>query len=259
MDDMVRKKTLCLVVLLFLFPFQAKAMAVHTNQKYEYKVLVEDLLQLRWKYGKEIRIQPIGSSHAGRKIWAVKLGRGKKNIVIIGSHHGREWITSMLVMNMLETYADAYRRKTCIGPFSTSQLDRVSIWFVPMLNPDGVTIQQNHLRLFPEFQRQWLLKMNGNETDFTRWKANGLGVDLNRQYPSGWKEISETQPSYRFYKGKKPLESDEVKAITDFVEKIKPLTAIAYHSAGREIYWQYHNDENFERDRFLANKIAKLT
>ena len=32
--------------------------------------------------------------------------------------------------------------------------------------------------------------MNEGLENFERWKANGIGMDLNRQYPAGWKSLS---------------------------------------------------------------------
>ena len=97
--------------------------------------------------------------------------------------------------------------------------------------------------------------------NFDRWKANGIGLDLNRQYPAGWRELSKQPdfPYYQFYRGKKPLEAKEVKALTRFIRKIEPEIAVAYHSAGREIFWNYQNGKHLKRDKRIAKKISKLT
>jgi g-D-glutamyl-meso-diaminopimelate peptidase len=238
-----------------------KAKMVEVNKPYTYEVLKQDLSKIQKKYKKEIKIKTIGTTHFGRNIWAVKLGTGKKNIVLIGAHHGREWLTSMLLMKMLETYAEAYQKHENILFRSTDILNEVSIWFIPMLNPDGVEIQQNNLHLFPPNQQSRLLAMNEGMNHFERWKANGMGVDLNRQYPAGWNALKEDPgtPFYRFYKGKAPLEAEEVIALTQFIKEINPYVAVAYHSAGREIFWKYKNGKNLKRDYLLAKKVSKLT
>nr|WP_243450031.1 M14 family metallocarboxypeptidase [Neobacillus terrae] len=218
-------------------------------------------MELRLKYKKELTFRVIGTTHSGRKIWAVKLGKGEKNILLVGSHHGREWMTSMLLTKMLKTYTEAYAKGTPIGSFPSDLLNKVSIWFVPMLNPDGVTIQQKEDSEFPFWDKDKIIKMNNGSSDFTRWKANGLGVDLNRQYPAGWNKLDRTTstPSYQFYKGKAPLEAQEVICLVKFVKKISPKIAGAYHSAGREIFWNYHNGPYTKRDRAIAKKITKMT
>jgi g-D-glutamyl-meso-diaminopimelate peptidase len=248
---MVKILVISFLLLSSTFETQAHAEIVQTNQPYTYFTMENDLNALKAKY-KEIDVKIIGYTHFGRKISAVRLGKGKKNVLFIGSHHAREWMTSMLLMKLLETYASNEHGNI---------FDEVSIWFVPMLNPDGVTIQQNMIGEFPADHQNRLMFMNEGWDHYIRWKANGEGIDLNRQYPVGWDELhcGPASPSYQFYKGKKPLEAEEVIALTKFVYEIKPLIAVSYHSAGREIYWQYKNGKNLGRDLLLAKKVAKIT
>ena len=253
--------------ILFLFLFislqvedVSYAKIVRTNQPYSYERMERDIAKIHDTYN-SVKVKRIGKSHFGRTIYAIKLGSGKQNIVFVGAHHGREWITSMLLMKKLEMYADAYQNKTNFGRVSTDILDDVSIWFVPMLNPDGVAIQQNALNKFPNKHQQRLITMNDEIKNFERWKANGLGVDLNRQYPAGWKELDKqpNSPSFQFYKGKEPMEANEVQALTKFIRKINPEIAVAYHSAGREVFWNYHNGKHLRRDKRIAKKVSGLT
>lgn len=249
------------IIIHFYSVTPAAAKVVHTNKAYSYEQLENDINQLKKQHNGQLEVKSIGTTHFGREIWAIKVGKGKKNIVIIGAHHGREWLTSMLLMKMLETYAATYE-KTGSFPFtSTYILNEVSIWFVPMLNPDGVTIQQHHFEEIPAKQINRLRIMNNGSSNFSRWKANGTGIDLNRQYPAGWTELpmQPESPHYQFYKGKRPLEAREVIALTNFIKEVNPSLAVAYHSAGREIFWNYKNGKHLKRDRKLAEKIAKIT
>ncbi|WP_256358399.1 M14 family zinc carboxypeptidase [Bacillus sp. sid0103] len=237
------------------------AKIVNANTRYSYEMLEDDLSKITQKYKEKINIKSIGTSHFGRDIWAIKLGKGKKNVVMIGSHHGREWMTSLLLMEMLESYASTYNERNFFGFKSHQIFNDVSIWFVPMLNPDGVSIQQNDFKSFPSHHRKLLVKMNDGSANFKRWKANGMGIDLNRQYPAGWERLDQESvfPWYKFYKGEKPLESKEVRALTKFISEINPSIAVAYHTAGREIYWNYKNGKNLKRDKQIAKKVSKLT
>lgn len=255
------KKLLCLLLILSLqVEDVSHAKIVKTSQPYSYEMMNRDIAKIHGKYN-SVKVEEIGKTHFGRTIYAIKLGSGKRNVVFIGAHHGREWITSMLLMKQLEVYANAYQNQTKYGRVSSEILDDVSIWFVPMLNPDGVAIQQNELAKFPKKHQKDLLTMNDEMKNFERWKANGMGVDLNRQYPAGWKEL-ENQPNspyYQFYKGKRPLEAKEVQVLTKFIRKINPEIAVAYHSAGREVFWNYHNGKHLRRDKRIAKKISRLT
>jgi g-D-glutamyl-meso-diaminopimelate peptidase len=255
------KKLFCILLFLSIqFEDVLSAKIGETNQPYSYEKMEKDIIKIHNNY-KGAKVKQIGKTHFGRTIYAIKLGNGKDNIVLIGAHHGREWITSMLLMKKLEEYAKAYQNQTDYGRVSTDILNDVSIWFIPMLNPDGVTIQQNALHQFPNNHQKQLLTMNEEMKSFERWKANGMGVDLNRQYPAGWKELKKqpNSPHYQFYKGKKPLEAKEVQALTKFIRKVNPEIAVAYHSAGREVFWNYNNGKHLHRDKRIAKKISKLT
>jgi g-D-glutamyl-meso-diaminopimelate peptidase len=239
----------------------ASAKIVKADKPYTYEMLENDLSIINEKYQEKIKIKSIGTSHFGRDIWAIKLGKGKKNVILIGSHHGREWLTSLMLMKMLESYAASYEEKGLFGFKSNHILNEVSLWFVPMLNPDGVAIQQNDLKSFPSKHQKLLVKINEGSDNFKRWKANGMGIDLNRQYPAGWENLNPdpVSPSYKLYKGKQPLESKEVLSLTKFIKEINPSIAVAYHTAGREIYWNYKNGKHLTRDKLVAKKISKLT
>lgn len=258
--EVIGLKTKMIVFLLFLLFSPTKTFAdyiVQSQDPYHYNQLVEDLAKLTDRYRNILEIREIGKSEFGKTIWAVKLGKGEENIVLVGTHHAREWISTNLLMVMLERYAETYQTGEMFGEFDPAILDDVAIWFVPMLNPDGVDIQQGELP--PQYKRKLIL-MNKGSMDFTRWKANGLGLDLNRQYPAGWDELpTEDGPSFKGYKGKQPIEGKEVQAFIQFVKDINPKSAIAYHSAGHVIYWQYGDRQNIFRDYFLASSLAKLT
>lgn len=145
--------------------------------------------------------------------------------MLVGSHHGREWLSSKILMSMLEDYAAAYRAGKPVEGYPSRSLDEVSIWFIPMLNPDGVSIQQGDLSNLNILEKAAVWKMNRYSKNWSRWKANAKGIDLNRQYPAGWKEVMshETKPTYQFYKGEQPLEAAEVKALAEFTRKSIPL------------------------------------
>ncbi len=235
---------------------------VNPLQIYTFERMQTDLIKLNKRYNNELVTVVIGRSHFGKPIYATKLGNGHQSIIILGGHHGREWLTSTLTMKMLEEYAKKYKSKATIKGYSTDILDHVSIWFVPMVNPDGISIQQEGIKQLSKKKQKQLIIMNGGKNDFTRWKANGVGIDLNRQYPAGWKDIkgSISKPYYQLYKGKRPLEAEEVRSLVKFTRKIKPLAALSYHSSGRVLYWEFREKgTELERNRRIAEKISDIT
>ncbi|MFF2499897.1 M14 family zinc carboxypeptidase [Peribacillus sp. NPDC058075] len=251
----MRKIMVIGILVILFFPEPSLAAEVYSPEQMEM-----DLQGIQKQY--ELDVQIIGQTEKGKNIKAVRLGKGKRSILLVGSHHGREWLSSKLLMRMLEEYAAAYREGKSVGEYQAESLDEVSIWFIPMLNPDGVSIQQGDLSNLNVFEKAAVWKMNRYSRNWSRWKANAKGIDLNRQYPAGWKEVMshETKPTYQFYKGRQPLEAAEVIALTDFTKKIDPLIAVSYHTSGREIFWHYNNErENMARDYGIAKKTAELT
>src|SRR4051794_18917775 len=128
------KIIVCFIIFLSLQQEKvANAKIVKTHIQYSYQMLEDDLLKINKIYKEKIKIKSIGTTDFGRHIWAIKLGKGKKNVVLVGAHHGREWMTSLLLMKMLESYASTYDERNFFGFKSNPIFDEVSIWFVPML------------------------------------------------------------------------------------------------------------------------------
>jgi g-D-glutamyl-meso-diaminopimelate peptidase len=250
-------------ILLFFQNQTFAASIVNPKQMYTYERMVQDIQKLAKAYPDLIRYQSIGKSEYGRDIYAVKLGKGEATVFINGAHHAREWITTNLNMYMIEQYAKAYQANASMNGYSVKLiLDKTTIWFVPMVNPDGVTLQQFGLKAFPKEDHAALIRMNDGSKDFKRWKANGKGVDLNRQYNADWANIccNPGKPYYKNYKGEKPHSAAETKAIIKFVQEIDPEMAVSYHSSGRILYWNFHQKGSwYNRDHQYAKQIGKMT
>ncbi|WP_165763807.1 M14 family zinc carboxypeptidase [Halalkalibacter urbisdiaboli] len=259
--------TFSLVFLLLIVTVYAEASQaasiVNPKQTYTYEMMERDMKKLANSYPDLIEYKSIGKSEYGREIYAIKLGNGLSTSYINGSNHAREWISTNLIMHMIDQYAVAYSNGKMIGSYHPkSLLDQHSIWFVPMMNPDGVTLQQKGLQAFPKEDHAALLKMNNNSTNFKRWKANGKGVDLNRQFDANWKNIENNpgKPSFANFKGYAPHTASEVKAVIKFTKEIKPEMAVSYHSSGRILFWNFHQKgAQLERDYKHAKAMNQMT
>ncbi|GGG04677.1 M14 family metallopeptidase [Paenibacillus abyssi] len=241
----------------------ASGYIVSPKQVYTYDIMVRDLQALSERYPGLIATGSIGTSEYGRELWHIDVGKGPAIILLNGSHHAREWITTILLMTMADRYALAYVQNAKWGAYSVRDLlDQVTFRFVPMVNPDGVTLQQKGLAAFPKAERAKLLKMNGGSANFKRWKANAKGIDLNRQYPVDWEGIRNPAPgpSYMNYKGAKPMQAKETQAMIEFTRSSGAELAVAYHSSGEILYWNYKTPaEHLSRDRKIANQYASMT
>ena len=82
------------------------------------------------------------------------------------------------------------------------------------------------------------------------WKANINGVDLNLQFPAGWEQARQikfeqgfTRPAPRDFVGFGPLTEPEALALYNFTLQNNFRLILAYHTQGKEIYWQFQGFE----------------
>jgi len=237
---------------------------VDATKLYSYEIMTRDIKELANSYPGLISYQSVGATPYGREIWAVKLGNGQVPVMLTGSIHAREWISTVLLMQVIETYARTYTNGVPFEGYSLKDiLDKTCIWFLPMANPDGVTLQQFGLTSFPKEDQRQLIDMNDGKTDFKKWKANAQGIDLNQQFPADWehKDTNVYKPYYWNYKGVKPLEIPEAQVLAEFAKQLQPEIVINYHSSGNVIYWHssYTSDQNLQETRRLATQVSAIT
>ncbi|SEP83150.1 Zinc carboxypeptidase [Virgibacillus subterraneus] len=234
---------------------------VNPKTVYSYNQMVSDITKLKNAYPGIIRTNVIGKSVEGRDIPLVKVGNGDKKITINSSHHAREWITTNLVMHQIDEYSRAFVNGTKIDGYNVRKLlNQVTIYYVPMVNPDGVTLNQFGADGFNN--RSQLIRLNNGSTNFTAWKANSRGVDLNRQYPAKWENIRyvASSPGPYNYKGTAPLTEPEVQALYNFTKKHNFESHVAYHSSGEILYWAFNSTGKLrEEHRKIAEKVSNKT
>lgn len=89
-----------------------------------------------------------------------------------------------------------------------------------------------------------VLAINDGSTDFSGWKANIRGVDLNNQFPARW-EIEAARkrqrPAPRDYPGPAPLTEPESQAMARLTRESNFDRVLAYHTQGEVIYWGFEN------------------
>lgn len=220
---------------------------VRVQDGYNHKTMLEDLGALKNSYP-ELEIINIGKSVLGRSIPAVKLGTGSKKIHYNGSFHANEWITTVLLMVFIEKCLEVNHSGSTLEGFDVAQVFKdISLWIVPMVNPDGVDLVQNgFIADNNPFYRE-VLQANKGSTNFRNWKANIRGVDLNDQFPAHWeREYNRREtngPAPLNYPGPSPLSEPEAKAMADFTENNDFRLVIAFHAQGEEIYWGYEQLE----------------
>ncbi len=222
---------------------------ISTEKEYTYDIFIEDAKALKRAYS-FLKIKNLGYSVLGKSIPFFRFGEGEKKIIITGAHHGKEWITAMLTMALLETFCDMYQNKKRWGEKDAEHLFKTrSFFFVPMVNPDGVNLSVLGLTDdIPVFLRSRLIGMNGGSRDFVgKWQSNIHGVDLNHNYDALF-EKGRTMafasgvygPCSSRYSGEHPESEPETKAIVSLTREINPDIVIAYHAQGEEIFYKFN-------------------
>ena len=209
-------------------------------------------------YSSIITVESLGTSELGRDIPVFRIGRedAEYHVLFHASIHGREHMTTWLLMAMVE-YQLAH---------GIQDLDDVCFHIIPMVNPDGVILSQTASFTEEQLKIYNMDKMYGNtyygKTWYaSQWKANALGVDLNRNFPSGWEDIAtRLEPSSEKYNGTEPLCAAESKALSEYTLRYEFDATISYHSSGCVIYYKYGDDEEMiDQCESLANAVYKVT
>lgn len=207
-----------------------------------------------------LQVEKIGASVMGKPLIAIRLGEGPIKLHVNAGMHANEWITTPLLMTFLEDAARAASsgEKLC-GIDMQALLQRVTLWVVPLVNPDGAELAQEGLRPDHPHAAE-LLRWNKGSDRFNKWKANIRGVDLNDQFPAFWEEESSRRgndgPGPRDYPGPNPLSEPEARALAEFTAEQRFDLVVALHTQGQEIYWNYRGYEPPESER-IARKLGK--
>lgn len=209
------------------------------SQKYTYNQMKTDIQELESKYSNYCEVTKIGSSVAGRDIYDFAIGApdAENSLLVVSTLHAREYICVAVIMKELEYYLENYNQK--IGGVTPAKLlENMQIHYVVMANPDGVMLSQ---------------------TKYARWKANGRGVDLNRNFPAKHFRVG-GKAGAEGYSGKKALSEPESRAIAELTQSLKETQnlcgVVNYHAMGRIIYGAC-SDSKLKKDTNTMYQIAR--
>lgn len=207
---------------------------------YSYEQMLADMEKLQMQYPGLVGMEKIGDSELGRKIPALILGDpdAKYHVLIQGAMHGREHFTAWLAMALAD-------HTLLQGQLS----DDICYHIIPMSNPDGVEISQSGQL---DSQQDAIYQQdlaNGYTTASAaayaqQWKANALGIDLNRNFSAGWEQSLERPvPSSEKHRGAEPFSAAESRALRDYTLQYEFDATISIHSHGSVLYYRYGSKE----------------
>ncbi len=184
----------------------------------------------------------IGRSGEGKLLHCISIGNGTKSAVFAGAFHGLEYLTAPALLKFAEDYSlmEEYHNK-------------IKVFIIPMMNPDGVDIAIKGINP-KNVIHQRLIDYTGIINFTSVWQSNSSGVDINHNFNADWKSIYNI-PSPTKYGGKYPESEPETRALVKFLKRIEPELFIAFHSQGKEIYYDFNGMEN-KRSKRTAQIIA---
>ena len=209
----------------------------------------------------------VGRSVMGKPLYVLRFGRGAKEIFYNAAHHANEWLTTPVLLQFAEEYAESYASGGEIGGAVAAQLfNSYSLYLLPMVDPDGVDLVTGVLHAGGYYNNALRIAQNYPQIPFPDgWKANIAGVDLNLQYPANWEEAKRikyeqgfTSPAPRDFVGSAPLVAPESYAVYNFTRRHNFLLTLSYHSQGQIIYWKYLDYEP-PRSRQIAEYFGEVS
>jgi len=232
-----------------LNPDQLRAQGGLNGAYHSYQELAADLGILQLSYPRLARLFKIGTTLENRKILALKisdnvsLDEDEPEVLFLGCHHAREWISVevplLLARYLLENYAADARIRRIVN--------QSEVWVVPLVNPDGLEYTIHYYRYWRKNRR-----LNADGT---------YGADINRNYGYAWgydSTGSSPEPASEIYRGSAPFSEPETQAVRDLVLGKHFQAMITYHSFSQDIlypwgYTEIPTDKNQLLDDIAAN------
>lgn len=190
----------------------------------------------------------VGSSLLGRELPALVLTTEASlhphRVLIAAAFHGQEWLTALCALRLCEELCVAVTADLTLCDIAVNRaLQGRQIWFLPLVNPDGVHIARYGSAAAGEYA-DFVAAAGGDAPGL--WQANARGVDINHNFNAGWAEMQalaqkngKTAPGPRQYSGSTPESEPETRAVTDLCRRYGFRHVVALHSQGEEIYWSY--------------------
>ncbi len=209
--------------------------------------------------------KPIGTfkTWQNNSIYVVKISdhpetdEDEPQILYTGLHHAREFISvSQMIYYMwylLENYDN--------DPVIKQILDHTELYFVPVVNPDGMNYNVAGYNAADDvFERNHRKNMRDNDGNGS-FDPEIDGVDLNRNYGYEWGYDDEGSSSFEgsdTYRGPFPFSEPETQAIAYLCEQHDFKIALNHHSYGDLLVYPWGYNDQATQDSVIFSNYADI-
>lgn len=215
----------------------------HTYQEVE-----AELLLLEQEYPNLARKSIFGQSLENRNLYALKISdnvqsdESEAEVLLIGCHHAREWISVEVPLLIARYLLENYDQDNYIQRL----VNESEIWIIPLLNPDGLEYSIYYYRYWRKNRRD-----NGDGT---------FGVDINRNYDYQWgiDNIGSSGSTLSdVFRGMSPNSEPEVQAVIQLFQQRDFRALISYHSYSQIILYPWGYTYELADDSDLLLQLSK--
>ncbi len=216
-----------------------------------YKELEKDIFALRARHPDLVKVVDLGLSLEKRHVYALKISAaaaqetGQPEVLFLGCHHAREWISVEVPWRLAVHLADQYALDAEVRRL----LDAAAVWIVPLVNPDGLEYTSQVYRYWRKNRRD-----NGD---------GSFGIDLNRNYGYQWGYDnlgSSPDPGSDLYRGPAAFSEPETRAVRDLFLARRFGALVSYHSFSQTIIYPWgYTTRPAEKDASMAALAARMS
>ncbi len=251
-----------------------------------YNEVVDEMKALQAKYPDLCKMESLGKTVEGRDIWAMKVSKGaggdtasRPGILFTGLTHAREPMGMEVCNYLMKKTVESYES----DPKIKNRVDNSEIWFVPVVNPDGLEYARTQNSYWrknrnPLDGKGAAANFEGNIAGME--KKNGpVGVDLNRNFDDGNQAHAELfrpkgdtpgstyddegasdDPDDDTYRGKAGASEKETQSILNLDLGHKNIKGVIdFHSYGNMILYPwghtYDHVENFDTYKEIGTRM----
>ncbi|HHJ49364.1 MAG TPA: peptidase M14 [Phaeodactylibacter sp.] len=196
------------------------------DRRFKHEEIVPLIERLQGKPGFEISV--VGQSVEKRNIYLVRIGNGPTPVLLWSQMHGDEPTATMAIMDLFNFFADAG------GPLDDWRqllIKDLSLYFIPMLNPDGAERFQRRNALDIDLNRDAVRQQTPEAQILKRLRDSLQAVwgfnlhDQSRYYSVGRSGMTASfsflAPAYNFEKDINPVRERSMQLIVELDQLIE--------------------------------------